>query len=646
MAGSMVFGLSSCRDDWSGENTGPNQLATVTPNQLIATAEMVVYPYGYGCWWFNQPSYASLAQMIGWTGGIVEGRVLASPGVTDDLGNIQKIDAAMEDCLSKMSEEEAASYANYRHVTKVLTIFNAILASDTRADIPYTEGGRGFFGGTLRPKYDAVAELYPLWDSELKAAVQGFKNPPTGGIYMPEQDIAYGLDWSKWAKLASSLRVKLATRLIHRDLEKAKSIVSEAVADGVITESSDNLYYYKSDSRAVGQVGGIDAGDLAFGSGNNTIDQAGQSANEKVVDFLLKNRDPRLRMQFLKSNWNASVLNYWLQNGYKDIVPPAVLERAEIAPDGANFKFVKWKDEFGGNLWARYIGLPDDYNAVNSKDLRLTQFYQYSQKPANGGHAITVEVNGNDAEFSYRPYSRMIQKLIQTNQDYTAPRLPGVNAAKADLETDVPRHDLYIGAAEVNFYLAEFAVYGTPGLGSASQYFAKAVEQSVKEWDQLAKDNDIPYYASTYGVSDDDVSVALRDGEIAALLAKPDYKLTGNKADDLEKIFLNMEIHFMYSPVDQYVTCRRSGIPKFGSNLIARTDYAASAAIPANVIPRRPNFGIPSDTDPMRDILNDLYTRNGWTLNIQDARNGVLNTERLWQDVGAPQYGAGPNVGI
>ena len=204
-----------------------------------------------------------------------------------------------------------------------------------------------------------------------------------------------------------------------------------------------------------------------------------------------------------------------------------------------------------------------------------------------------------------------------------------------------------MSSAEVNFYLAEFATYGgVQGLGNPNDYFQKAVTLSVQRWDNLASLSSIPYYHTTYGISSDDETIELKSGEIQNLLNQPDYQLTGNKADDLEKIFLNMEIHFMYSPVDHYITGRRSGIPKFGSHLIARTDFTAQAGTTIENLGRRPNFGIPSLTDPMKEIMDQVYSRQGFTLGISDPRTTLLNTERLWQDVGAPQWGAGPNVGI
>lgn len=644
LAGVMLFGFSSCRDDWSEMNNPVDKMTSATPVQLLTTAEYGIYPFGYGTWFYGAPSYMALTQMSGFGGGYNDTRAgFQWPSSQGCMTKMVSYAAAMDDELGKMSEEEAADYEAYRQAVKCLAIYCAMLDSDTQGDVTYTEGGRGLYNNDLlKPQYDRVEDLYTLWNTELKTAVSVFKNPPTAPLQDSSADIAYGADWSKWAKFASSMRVKLATRLIHRDLAKAKSIVAEAVADGVMTSIDDDMFYHKAEKRLSDSAAGIDAGELAFGSGNGTISYNNQVLSAKVGDFMLKNRDPRLRFQFLKNNWNANIYNFWVEQGHADIIPSFIKARAEVDNNG---KFVKWKDEFGGNLWARYIGVPDAYEpGLDEYSTPATdEFFKYSNPPVDGGHRIEY----NDAYYSYRPYSSMIERLLMTNANYSVTRIPGVTLSESDFQEDTPRYDLYMSAAEVNFYLAEFATYGgVSGLGSASDYFKKAVTQSVERWNKWADVSYIPFYHTTFRVSPDDETIELKDGEIAALLAQPDYTLTGNKAEDLEKIFLNLEIHFMYSPVDHYVTGRRSGIPKFGSNLIARTDFRTLAGSTMENLGRRPNFGNISVTDPMGDILKDVYARQGFTIGLGDPHTTLLNTERLWQDVGAPQWGAGPNVGI
>ena len=641
LAGSMLIGLASCREDWSNENTPENSLTVATGEQLLTSAEFRMYPHGYTLWFYSAPTYFSTSQMLGFSGSYTEGRLATTAGGqhVSMMVNQLKYFTQAEHENSLLSEEGQAANKPYLEALRVLAIYGGIYDADNTGDMPYTEGARAAFDGPLKPNYDKVQDLYPLWNTELKNAVNVFKTAPAAKGNA-SADIIYGADWSKWAKFASSLRVKLATRLIHRDLALAKSIVAEAVADGVITDMADDVMYFKADSRLTNSAVDIDAGELAFGSGNNSIASWGGAASEKVLNWQFKNRDPRVRFVYQKNNWSAKIVDWYLRNGYENYIQPCIRERYEKSADGG---FGKWKDKFGGDLWARYIGLPDDYAANVSKDPRLMQFYSYTNTLADGGYQLTYD----GANYSYRPYSNLSERVIMTNADYTAPRVPGEVASQVDDELDVPRVDMYMTAAEVNFYLAEFATYGgVSGLGSAADYFKKGVEQSVRTLDEFANLNNMPYYRKTYNYSPDDAtSIALQDGEVEALLAQPDFQLTGNKADDLEKIFLNLEIHFTYMPMEHWVTARRSGIPKFGSNLVARTDYS-SHGINNNIYARRSNFGAISPTDQMAEILKEVYARQGFTLNVQDAKGGELNSERLWQDVGAPQWGEGPNVGI
>lgn len=652
LIGSISFGLAGCRDDWSQVNTEENALTVATPNQLLTSAEFRMYPNGYTYWFYSAPTYFATTQMLGFTGAYNEGRLtgMSIGSGTPMMMNQLKYFTAMEYELGRLGDE-AVPYQAFLEAARVLTIYGGIYDGDTSGDMPYTEGGRAAYGGLLKPSYDRLEDLYNLWDSELKNAVSIFKTAPTA----PGNsacDVIYGCDWNKWAKFASSLRVKLATRLIHRDLAKAKSIVAEAYADGVITETEDDVMYFKADSRLSTMGVDIDAGELAYGSGNNSIANWGGAPNARILDWQFKNRDPRVRFTYQKNNWSSKIVDWYLSHGYEKYIQPVIRDRYETKivkneeTGKDEVRFAKWKDEFGGARWARYVGLPDNYGANTSKDPEMIQYFNYGNSPADkDAPGYALEYNG--ANYSYRPYSIMSEKMIMTNANYTAPRVPGENATAADNEDDVPRTDMYLTAAEVNFYLAEFAVYGTTGLGSASEYFKKAVTQSVETLDKMARVNDIPYYDNKkYKYSEDDAtSIALQEGEIEHLLAQPDFQLTGNKADDLEKIFLNLEIHFMWQPLEHWVTSRRSGIPKFNSNLVARKSYANNG-VADDIYGRRANFGAISPTDQMKDIISEVYQRQGFTLNVQELKSGILNKERLWQDVGAPQWGEGPNVGI
>ncbi len=637
LVGGMSISLGSCRDDFADINTPPNALTQLNPSQILTTAQLGFRPYEYGLWFASADNFLKNNQMCGFTASMTDDKLRKAAQAQGGY-SIEML-RYYNELKFGLGEEELAQNACYVTAVQVLAIYMGIYDTDHQGDIPYTEAAQYNFGGPMTPKYDKVQDLYNLWNSDLKAAVQVFKNPPAiEGGYVSKQDLAYGCDWSKWAKFASSLRVKLATRLIHRDLALAKTIVSEAVADGVMTGPEDDLLFHKADANW-GDGCPYDRGDVAFGSGNTTISYQGIVAAKNVVDFMIKNSDPRVRFAFTKNSWNSNIVDYYLKNGYKDLIPPAVLDLVNYEADGANYKFVSWKGK--GEPWVRYFGVPDNYMATSNRtDVNIAQFFNYGGNIGEIG-ANTIEVDGT--KYAYNPYSSFQEQYLNQRADKEFPRIPGGEVI-VDRE-DNPRYDMYMTSAEINLYLAEFATYGgVSGLGNAADYFKKGVEQSVEVWDRYAALNKIPYYGDTRKVSTEEKVIDLQDGEVAALLAQPDYQLTGNKADDLEKIFLNLEFHFLFNPTDQFVTGRRSGIPKFNSTLFPRTDYS-NAGFPAESFNRRGYFGPVSPTDLMKDIIDAAYASQGFSTTATGSGN-YLNTERLWQDVGAPQWGSGPNVGI
>ena len=120
-------------------------------------------------------------------------------------------------------------------------------------------------------------------------------------------------------------------------------------------------------------------------------------------------------------------------------------------------------------------------------------------------------------------------------------------------------------------------------------------------------------------------------------MANPQYQLSGNTASDLEKVYLQQIVHFTLQPIDQYTTARRSGVPVIGSDLFPRKTYTQ---VPTSAIPRRMALNQPSPTDLMYDLLIQSYQEQG--LSVGSGK--ILNSERIWQDEGSPQWGEGPNL--
>ena len=197
---------------------------------------------------------------------------------------------------------------------------------------------------------------------------------------------------------------------------------------------------------------------------------------------------------------------------------------------------------------------------------------------------------------------------------------------------------MYLGAGETNLYLAELAQLGSIS-GNAKNFYERGVALSVQEWDYIAGQNKIPYYGTTYDYDPLEVSIELKDGEIETMLATDGVQWDGS----LEKIYLQQLMNFTMMPDEFFVTARRSGYPKVGSRYLPFTEFPKFAR---TAIPRRFEFTEPLPTDIMHDIRLANLKEQGFTTGVQQSGTGhnsttVLNTERLWQDKNAPQWGEG-----
>ena len=150
--------------------------------------------------------------------------------------------------------------------------------------------------------------------------------------------------------------------------------------------------------------------------------------------------------------------------------------------------------------------------------------------------------------------------------------------------------------------------------------------------------NQIAYYGTTYDYDPHEVSIELKDGEIDTMMENEDYKLTGSTEEQLEKVYIQQMLNYTLYPDELYVTSRRTGLPKFGSNLISREDFSL---VPVTSIPRRLDTGLPLETDLMYQNKVDAFQRQGFTPTAAGPNGPTLNAERVWQDKGAPQWGEG-----
>lgn len=620
--GSAILATGCSKDDFAEVNTDPSTISNPSAQYLLTQEQAAFQPFDYLYWYYDGAYISKFDQA--WTPSGSFGDMFNQMGALGGLGSqflgTQKYEMEIRDFVSR--QENPDQYKAILGIANILTVSLAINDADLFGSMPYSEASQLKYGGTLTPAYDNQEKLFTTWLAQLDEDIAGLK--ADGQLAVGTADIVYTGNTQKWIKYANGLKLKIAVRLLHKDKNKAFQIAQEvgaSEANYMNGLDDDFIYNRGTDPNDGGN------GDYAYQTGNSV--NLG-TASKNVIDFMKKNQDPRMLVMFTKNHFNKEVIQAFFDAqaaGDKTCqVPKYILDDVEYTTDASGHKtFVSWKG--AGEPWVRYHGIPIGINLSDNSQYTGDDNYFVSTR-------WKVTMDGNDK--TYAPYSSFNEELVRGRCDFTFPTKPG--GATYQETDDVPWWGMTMSTAETNLYLAELKTLGASLPKTAQDYFKTAVQASCQEYEKLAELNKIPYTTEQNFFEElGDKVISYGDTEINKLLEQDDYKLTGDRAGDLEKIYLQMYLHFYYQPVDQFVTARRSGVPKVGSSMIPWVSLKAS-----NEIPRRLYSTAPTDADKMKAQIEASYQEQGF--NFTDGSDpGLLSRERVWYDQGAPEFGAGPN---
>jgi len=161
--------------------------------------------------------------------------------------------------------------------------------------IPYTAAGKS----TIDVPFDSEETVYTEMLKDLAKAVEVLTPKAISGIkIMPDYDLVFEGDATKWVKYANSLMLRLAMRLRTVKPELAKEYVKLAVdhSIGVMTEAGD--------AAGAGPGAGIELRNPIFWIADNYNDAR---VGTSILAYLLGYKDPRLSAYCEPANSECSV---------------------------------------------------------------------------------------------------------------------------------------------------------------------------------------------------------------------------------------------------------------------------------------------------------------------------------------------------
>lgn len=613
---SCLFGagvLSSCSDEFKDINTSQSAISKPVPSFLFAECLREFEPMDYAAWFYDYPRMASWSQCIVSPGGNLDGfnKITEQGSVGSHVNRTLRMVNDLRYQISLMNESDKAKYEFMQYLCNPLLAISALNDTDMYGSKQYSEAEQARYTGNFLPKYDTQEELVDILLNELDETIK-YLSTHEVKYSLGIQDFIYKGDVKKWAKLANSLKLKIAARLINTDRAKAIKIVNEAVASpvGFLESAEDDLVYNrgKNDNHW-----------------NNDFPQGAGSA--VFIDFLKKNRDTRLLSAFTKNEFNAPVVQAFLDQ--KKELPPYIKENADIK-DG---KFLGWKKESLGEPWVRFLGVPLQVAAGQKKE------NEWYFDPT--GLLLQLQT----AEGGKRNYSLISfrnQELVKGIYDFTYPDAPNVAPDKDILNT--PWYGIYFSAAEVELLLAEFNLLGAKTPKTAQAHLTDGVRLSAYVYDRAAALNQVPYYSRANVNDKGDALIKINDEMVDKMLENDAYKLTGDKKSDLEKVYIQQYIHYIMNPTDQFVNVRRSGVPMKDSKLLPWQAFDTKGIDYTPLIPRRCKVSEPGPDDQLHDITLEALKAQGFSYGSDNADPAVLNAQRVWYDKENPQFGEGPKI--
>lgn len=186
-------------------------------------------------------------------------------------------------------------------IAEVIKVCAMHRVTDTYGPIPYSRIAEG---GKIQVPYDSQEAVYDKMFEELNHAIGVLTANRTGGI-APSADYIFGGSAEKWCKLANSLKLRLAMRIVYANPEKAREMAQTAVSNevGVMTSNADNACMSVFGEKGNPIYVAVKYNQVTHADGAACQTGGDTHAAADIVCYMNAYGDPRRPSYFIKSEW-------------------------------------------------------------------------------------------------------------------------------------------------------------------------------------------------------------------------------------------------------------------------------------------------------------------------------------------------------
>jgi hypothetical protein len=275
LAAGSLLAVSSCKKTfYTNVNINPQAPGSVSPSVQLATAEIALgYTMGG-----DLTRYSGLLdqQLFGANS---QSQSYYNYGL--NAGAFENIWAdfytsTMENDYDLMKNADAAGFAVYSGVSRILMAYTLQIMVDSWGSIPYSQALRG--ANNLHPAYDPDVALYDTIAKLVDAGILEVTSTETGGVVPGTEDQIFGGNTDAWVKFGHAIKARL---FMHQSKGNA------AMANNALAEMAQSFRSTADDAA------------YAFGTSQTSANPRYQFNRDRPGDETYSNATVALQMQAL-----------------------------------------------------------------------------------------------------------------------------------------------------------------------------------------------------------------------------------------------------------------------------------------------------------------------------------------------------------